>query len=149
MLDKAKAPAEVLQDQGRGEEVDSISTDKPTPRKSKRKTGNVWREGVNLDGQRLATATLVSPEENEPTAAPAMVYGRGETDEDYEGEIARAGALRIVNCPHNLQWIFQSFSGGRWRNKSFHRERTSLVNRYGPIKMILALPEHHNAEGSA
>ena len=80
----------------------------------------------------------------EPIAAPITVYSRRETDEHYEGVISRNGDLRIVNCPNNLQWIAQRFNGGQWRNKSFHRERLSLVRRYGPLKIILALPEHHD-----
>ena len=38
-----------------------------------------------------------------PSAAPITVYGRRETDEDYEGVIARHGDLRIVNCPDDIQ----------------------------------------------
>ena len=44
MLDKAKAPAEVLQDQGRGETA-VMNTQESTPRKPKRKLGSVWFEG--------------------------------------------------------------------------------------------------------
>jgi hypothetical protein len=76
--------------------------------------------------------------------APATVYGRQESDESYEGVISREGDLRIVNCPDDIQWIAQRLTGGRWRNKSFHRIRRSLIQRYGPLEMILALPEHHD-----
>jgi hypothetical protein len=77
-------------------------------------------------------------------AAPITVYRRRETDENYKGVIIREGDLRIVNCSYDLQWIFQCFKGGQWRNKSFHRSRQSLIQRYGPLKMILALPGHHD-----
>jgi hypothetical protein len=76
-------------------------------------------------------------------AAPITVYSRRETDKNYKGVIAREGELRIVNCPADIQWIMQCFKGGQWRNKSFHRSRHSLIRRYGPLAMILALPEHH------
>ena len=79
------------------------------------------------------------------TAAPIMVYSRREADENYKGIIAREGGLRIVNCPDDLQWIVQCFKGGQWRNKSFHRSRQSLIRRYGLLKMILAVPEHHRS----
>src|SRR4030095_13558045 len=78
------------------------------------------------------------------TPAPATVYGRQESDESYEGVISREGDLRIVNCRDDIQWIVQRLTGGRWRNKSFHRTRASLIQRYGPLEMILALPEHHD-----
>jgi hypothetical protein len=77
-------------------------------------------------------------------AAPITVYSRRETDESYTGVIGRERNLRIVNCPDNLQWIAQCFKGGQWRNKSFHCSRQSLIRRYGPLEMILPLPEHHN-----
>ena len=86
--------------------------------------------------------TQSSPEEETP--APATVYGRQESDESYEGVISREGDLRIVNCRDDIQWIVQRLTGGRWRNKSFHRTRASLIQRYGPLEMILALPEHHD-----
>ena len=78
-------------------------------------------------------------------AAPITVYGRRETDENYKGIISRKGDLRIVNCPDDLQWIVQRFKGGQWRNSSFHRSRQSLIRRYGPLGMILALLEHHDS----
>jgi hypothetical protein len=84
-----------------------------------------------------------SPSEEE-TPAPATVYGRQESDENYDGVISREGDLRIVNCRDDIQWIVQRLTGGRWRNKSFHRTRRSLIQRYGPLEMILALPEHHD-----
>ena len=86
--------------------------------------------------------TQSSPEEETP--APATVYGRQESDESYEGVISREGDLRIVNCRDDIQWIVQRLTGGRGRNKSFHRTRASLIQRYGPLEMILALPEHHD-----
>ena len=43
MLDKAKAPAEVLTDQSRGDK-DVTSTDEATSRRSKRKLKNSWRD---------------------------------------------------------------------------------------------------------
>ena len=43
------------------------------------------------------------PSPEEAIAAPITVYGRRETDEDYEGVIARDGDLRIVNCPDDIQ----------------------------------------------
>jgi hypothetical protein len=70
-----------------------------------------------------------SPQEGE-TPAPATVYGRQESDESYEGVICREGDLRIVNCRDDIQWIAQRLTGGRWRNKSFHRTRVSLIQRY-------------------
>jgi hypothetical protein len=82
------------------------------------------------------------PEEETPAAA--TVYGRQESDESYEGAISREGDLGIVNCPDDIQWIAQRLTGGRWRNKSFHRTRGSLIQRYGALAMILALPEHHD-----
>ena len=84
-----------------------------------------------------------SPHEGE-TPAPATVYSRRETDQNYEGVVSRDGDLRIVNCRDDIQWIAQRLTGGRWRNKSFHRARRSLIQRYGPLEMILALPEHHD-----
>ena len=77
-------------------------------------------------------------------AAPITVYSRRETDENYSGVISREADLRIVNCPDDFQWIVQRFKGGQWRNNSFHRSRQSLIRRYGPLEMILALPEHHD-----
>ena len=45
MLDKAKAPAEVLQDQGRGSRGDANAcTNESTSPKLKRKLGSVWLE---------------------------------------------------------------------------------------------------------
>ena len=84
-----------------------------------------------------------SPQEEE-TPAPATVYGLQESHESYEGVTSREGDLRIVNCPDDIQWIAQRLTGARWRNKSFHRTRLSLIERYGPLEMILALPEHHD-----
>ena len=85
-----------------------------------------------------------SPREDE-TSAPITVYSRRETDERYKGVISRDENLRIINCPNDLQWIVQCFKGGQWRNKSFHRSRQSLIRRYGPLEMILGLPEHHDS----
>jgi hypothetical protein len=45
---------------------------------------------------------------------------------------------------NDIQWIIQRFNGGQWRNKSFHRSRLSLICRYGPLEIILSLPEHHD-----
>jgi len=73
------------------------------------------------------------------TAAPITVDSRRETDENYKGIISREGDLRIVNCPDDLQWIVQRFKGGQWRNSSCRRSRQSLIRRYGPLGMILAL----------
>jgi hypothetical protein len=84
------------------------------------------------------------PSPEEAIAAPITVYSRRETDEGYEGVIVRDGDLRIVNCLDDIQWIAQRFTGGQWRNKSFHRSRLSLVRRYGLLEIILALPEHHD-----
>jgi hypothetical protein len=42
MLDNAKAPAEVRQDQGRGKEAQKRCTDQFSQRRAKRKNGNVW-----------------------------------------------------------------------------------------------------------
>jgi hypothetical protein len=86
----------------------------------------------------------VAPATEEVIEAPITVYSRRETDESYEGVIARDEDLRIVNCPDDLQWIVQRFTGGQWRNKSFHRTRQSLIQRYGRLDMLLALPEHHD-----
>jgi hypothetical protein len=86
------------------------------------------------------------PSPEEAIAAPITVYSRRETDEAYEGVIARSGDLRIVNCPDDIQWIVQRFTGGQWRNKSFHRSRHCLVRRYGALEMILALPERHDGD---
>ena len=47
MPDKASAPAEVLQDQGRGGD-ETYETSKSTSRRPKRKLGNVWSEGRYL-----------------------------------------------------------------------------------------------------
>jgi hypothetical protein len=77
-------------------------------------------------------------------AAPITLYSRRETDGSYERVISREGDLRIVSCSDDLQWIVQCFKGGQWRNKSFHRSRQSLIRRYGPLEMILALPDHHD-----
>ena len=44
MTHKAVAPAEVLQDQGRGKSVSDIGNDEFTSRRSKRKLKNVWYE---------------------------------------------------------------------------------------------------------
>jgi hypothetical protein len=77
-----------------------------------------------------------------PIAAPITVNSRRETDESYEGVISREGDLQSVNCPDDIQWIIQRFNRGQWRNKSFHRSRQSLINRYGQLEIILSLPEH-------
>jgi hypothetical protein len=58
--------------------------------------------------------------------------------------ICRDGDLRIVNCRDDIQWIVQRLTGGRWRNKSFHRTRRSLVQHYGSLEIIMSLPEHHD-----
>ena len=134
MLDKANAPAEVLPDQGRGAKEDNEAcTDGPTSRKPKRKLGNERGQTVAAPGQTVAAPRAVSLGEKASTAAPATVYSRRETDEDYERVIARTGSLRVVKCPDDIQLIVQSFRGGRWRNKSYHRHRYSLVRRYGPL----------------
>jgi len=95
-------------------------------------------------GYNSTTCRDTQPLQEEDTPAPATVYGRQESDESYEGVISREGDLRIVNCPDDIQWIAQRRTGGRWRNKSFHRTRRSLIQRYGALEMILALPEHHD-----
>ena len=95
-------------------------------------------------GYNSTTCRDTQPLQEEDTPAPATVYGRQESDESYEGVISREGDLRIVNCPDDIQWIAQRRTGGRWRNKSFHRTRRSLIQRYGPLEMILALPEHYD-----
>jgi len=51
------------------------------------------------------------PSPEEAIAAPITVYSRRETEEGYEGVIARGGDLRIVNCPDDIQWIVQRFTG--------------------------------------
>src|SRR4029450_4034180 len=85
--------------------------------------------------------TQSSPEEKTP--APATVYGRQESDESYEGVVCREGDLRIINCRDDIQWIAQRLTGGRWRNKSFHRTRRALIRRYGPLEVVLGLPGDH------
>jgi hypothetical protein len=84
--------------------------------------------------QRPEPSPVSQPYPEEAIAAPITVCSRRETDESYEGVISRAGDLRIVNCPDDIQWIVQRLSGGQWRNKSFHRSRLSLIRRYGPLK---------------
>jgi hypothetical protein len=79
-----------------------------------------------------------------PFEAPTTVYTRREADEDYDGLVSRDGDLRIIKSRDDIQWIVQQFSGGRWRSKSYHRTRHSLIQRYGALEMILALPEHHD-----
>lgn len=120
---KTKAPPRWRARAGR---VVDISTDESTSPTPKRKLGNDR-------GQTVATPRVVSAEEEAPSAAPATVYSRRETDEDYQGVITRSGTLRVVKCPHDLQLIVQSLRGGRWRNKSYHRTRYSLIRRYGPL----------------
>jgi hypothetical protein len=44
MLDKAKAPAKVMQDLGEGGKIASLSTDDLTARRAKRKLKNTWYE---------------------------------------------------------------------------------------------------------
>ena len=44
MLDNAKAPAAVRQDQGRGKKAQTRCTDQFSERRAKRKNGNVWYE---------------------------------------------------------------------------------------------------------
>jgi len=44
MTRNAKAPAEVLEDQGRGGDDDVACTNESTARKQKRKLGSVWLE---------------------------------------------------------------------------------------------------------
>jgi hypothetical protein len=95
-------------------------------------------------GYSLTPCRDTQPPKEDKTPAPATVYGRQESDENYKGVISREGDLRIVNCPDDIQWIAQRRTGGRWRNKSFHRTRRSLIQRYGPLEMILALPEHYD-----
>ena len=95
-------------------------------------------------GYNSTTCRDTQPLQEEDTPAPATVYGRQESHESYEGVTSREGDLRIVNCPDDIQWIAQRRTGGRWRNKSFHRTRRSLIQRYGPLEMILALPEHYD-----
>jgi hypothetical protein len=98
----------------------------------------------NEPAQRAAPRPVSRACPEEPIAAPITLYSRRETDESYEGAIARQGDLRIVDCKDGIQWIAQRFTGGQWRNKSFHRTRLSLLRRYGPLEMISALPEHHD-----
>ena len=63
MLDKAKAPAEVLADQSRGGK-DVTSTDEATSRRSKRKLKNI--------GMRIADATSIG---TALTAARSLMFG--------------------------------------------------------------------------
>jgi hypothetical protein len=58
--------------------------------------------------------------------------------------VSRDGDLRIIKSRDDIQWIVQLFSGGRWRSKSYHRERLSIIRRYGSLPIILALPEHYD-----
>jgi hypothetical protein len=95
-------------------------------------------------GYSLAPCRDTQPPKEDKTPAPATVYGRQESDESYEGVVCREGDLRIINCRDDIQWIAQRLTGGRWRNKSFHRTRRSLVQRYGSLEIIMALPEHHD-----
>ena len=44
MTHKAKAPAKVLQDQGKGKKVETIRNDETTARRAKRKLKNGWYE---------------------------------------------------------------------------------------------------------
>jgi hypothetical protein len=95
-------------------------------------------------GYSLAPCRDTQPLQEEETPAPATVYSRRETHENYDGVVSREGDLRIVNCSNDIQWIAQRLTGGRWRNKSFHRTRRSLVQHYGSLEIIMSLPEHHD-----
>jgi hypothetical protein len=94
--------------------------------------------------QRPEPSPVSQPYPEEAIAAPITVYSRRETDESYEGVVSREGDLRIVNCRDDIQWIVQWLRGGQWRNKSFHRSRLSPIQRYGPLEIMLSLPEHHD-----
>ena len=82
-------------------------------------------------------------------AAPATLYSapsHRESDEDYEQVIASTSSARVINCKDDLQWIVQRWSGGRWRNRSFHRERQSLIQAIRGTEAstsVLSLPDHH------
>src|SRR4029453_12993158 len=95
-------------------------------------------------GHSLAPCRDTQSPQEEETPAAATVYGRQESDESYEGLISREGDLRIVDCRDDIQWIVQRLTGGRWRNKSFHRTRASLIQRYGPLEMIFAFAEQQD-----
>jgi hypothetical protein len=56
-------------------------------------------------GYSLTPCKDTQPPKEDKTPAPATVYGRQESDENYKGVISREGHLRIVNCPDDIQWI--------------------------------------------
>jgi hypothetical protein len=88
--------------------------------------------------------TLLCKATKPPIFSPKEPPRRNETEEDYDRIISRDGDLRLIDCRDGIQWIMQRRSGSEWRNKSFHRTRRSLVQRYGQLKMFSELPEQHD-----
>ncbi|RWQ60285.1 hypothetical protein [Mesorhizobium sp.] len=53
-----------------------------------------------------------------------------ETSTDYRDVVVTLNkTTRIINCRHDIQWIVQTLSGGRWRSSSFWRRRDALIDR--------------------
>jgi hypothetical protein len=56
-----------------------------------------------------------------------------ESDDDYQGEIARLGGWRVSECGDRWQWLLQrrdlanAMAGPRWRTLGFCRSRSALI----------------------
>lgn len=79
-----------------------------------------------------------------------------ETDHYYSNIVQQLTSnLRVINCRNNLQWIVQlkDRHGSRWRNISYHRERSSLIRLVNSMGVNTAtldrLPEHYRGYSKA
>jgi hypothetical protein len=67
-----------------------------------------------------------------------------ESDDHYPFVVHQFDSnLRVIHCKDHLQWILQKHLSGRWRNVSYHRERSSLfraISNHGYNPSALQLP---------
>jgi hypothetical protein len=79
-----------------------------------------------------------------------------EQDPNYPNIVQQlTNNLRVIHCRNNLQWIVQmrDYHGSRWRNISFHRERSSLIRQVNSMGVDAApldsLPERYRSHSKA
>lgn len=64
------------------------------------------------------------------TACASESMTTNEASTDYRDIVVTLNkTTRIINCRHNIQWIVQTLTGGRWRSRSFWRRRDALIDR--------------------
>ena len=62
-----------------------------------------------------------------------------EKDDDYEAIVAKWGKERVIECKDRIQWIYQTYYGGRWRSKKYCRSRAGVLRWVKPDAAALAI----------